>query len=196
VIRRFWPRIIPNGSWCLLRGHGYARRCLRAGEPDAHRTESPALAADYDEWGHGQTNEHWKQFENYLEDPAANPPPDGYAPLFYKADRAASPANRCPPCTAVIAGLPAGRRSPLGEGPAPAGAGTGEGLSRGGVRQAPGPAADRRDRRRGRCMPGARPPCPMVELPHSAHLVPSFPGPRTPEPAPWHGRLAPQLRPG
>ena len=31
------------------------------------------LAADYDSWGHGQTKEHWKQFEKYLEDPAAEP---------------------------------------------------------------------------------------------------------------------------
>jgi hypothetical protein len=47
------------------------------------------LAADYDVWGHGQTKEHWKQFEQYLEDPAANPPPDGYTSPFYKADRGA-----------------------------------------------------------------------------------------------------------
>ena len=40
-------------------------------------------------WGHGQTKEHWKQFEKYLEDPAANPPPDGYTAPFYKADRIA-----------------------------------------------------------------------------------------------------------
>ena len=45
------------------------------------------LAADYDVWGHGQTKEHWKQFEQYLEDPAANPVPDGYTAPFYKADR-------------------------------------------------------------------------------------------------------------
>jgi len=47
------------------------------------------LAADYDSWGHGQTKEHWKQFEQYLEDPAANPVPDGYTGPFYKADRVA-----------------------------------------------------------------------------------------------------------
>jgi hypothetical protein len=45
------------------------------------------VAADYNQWGHGQTKEHWKQFEKYLEDPAANPAPDGYVPPFYKADR-------------------------------------------------------------------------------------------------------------
>jgi hypothetical protein len=47
------------------------------------------LAADYNQWGHGQTKDHWKQFEKYLEDPATNPPPDGYAPPFYKANRVA-----------------------------------------------------------------------------------------------------------
>jgi hypothetical protein len=47
------------------------------------------LAADYDSWGHGQTKEHWKQFEQCLEDPAANPLPGGYIGPFYKADRIA-----------------------------------------------------------------------------------------------------------
>ena len=47
------------------------------------------LAADYNQWGHGQTKEHWKQFETYLEDPSANAVPDGYAAPFYKADRIA-----------------------------------------------------------------------------------------------------------
>jgi hypothetical protein len=47
------------------------------------------LAADYDSWGHGQTKEHWKQFEKYLEDPATNQVPDGYSAPFYKADRVA-----------------------------------------------------------------------------------------------------------
>jgi hypothetical protein len=47
------------------------------------------LAADYNQWGHGQTKEHWEQFELYLEDPEDNPPPDGYVPPFYKADRVA-----------------------------------------------------------------------------------------------------------
>jgi len=37
--------------------------------------------------GHGQTKEHWKQFERYLEDPAANLAPAGYTAPFYKADR-------------------------------------------------------------------------------------------------------------
>lgn len=46
------------------------------------------LAADYDSWGHGQTKEHWKQFEMYRgDDPATDPPPAGYTAPFYKADR-------------------------------------------------------------------------------------------------------------
>ena len=45
------------------------------------------LAANFNQWGHGQTKEHWEQFQAYLEDPANNPPPDGYTPPFYKADR-------------------------------------------------------------------------------------------------------------
>ena len=40
-------------------------------------------------WGHGQTKEHWNQFEKYLEDPATNQVPDGYSAPFYKADRVA-----------------------------------------------------------------------------------------------------------
>ena len=47
------------------------------------------LAADYNQWGHGQTKEHWKQFQKHLEDPAANPVPDGYSAPFYNADRIA-----------------------------------------------------------------------------------------------------------
>jgi hypothetical protein len=47
------------------------------------------LAADYDQWGHGQTKEHWKKFEKYLEDSAASEPPNGYTAPFYKADRMA-----------------------------------------------------------------------------------------------------------
>lgn len=35
----------------------------------------------------GITEEQWEQFQAYLEDPAKNPPPDGYTPLFYKANR-------------------------------------------------------------------------------------------------------------
>ena len=48
----------------------------------------PKLAANHS-YGLGQTKEHWKHFEKYLEDPATNPPPDGYFPPFYKADRIA-----------------------------------------------------------------------------------------------------------
>ncbi len=47
------------------------------------------LAANHNAFGLGQTKEHWKQFEKYLEDPATNPAPDGYTPPFYRADRVA-----------------------------------------------------------------------------------------------------------
>ena len=36
------------------------------------------IAGNWNTFGTGQTKEHWQQFENYLEDPAANPVPDGY----------------------------------------------------------------------------------------------------------------------
>ena len=45
------------------------------------------LAANFNQWGHRQTKEHWEQLQTYLEDPANNPPPYGYTPPFYKADR-------------------------------------------------------------------------------------------------------------
>ncbi|MBV9445623.1 MAG: class I SAM-dependent DNA methyltransferase [Streptosporangiaceae bacterium] len=47
------------------------------------------LAANHNAYGLGQTKEHWKQFELYLEDPDRNSPPDGYTAPFYKADRIA-----------------------------------------------------------------------------------------------------------
>jgi hypothetical protein len=47
------------------------------------------IAGNWNTFGTGQTKEHWQQFENYLEDPAANPVPDGYTAPFYKADRVA-----------------------------------------------------------------------------------------------------------
>jgi hypothetical protein len=47
------------------------------------------LAANHNAYGLGQTKEHWKQFEKYLKDPAANQPPDGYIAPFYRADRVA-----------------------------------------------------------------------------------------------------------
>ena len=47
---------------------------------------SPATSNTF---GQYQTKEHWEQFQAYLEDPAKNPPPDGYTPPFYKADRIA-----------------------------------------------------------------------------------------------------------
>ncbi len=45
------------------------------------------IAGNWNTFGSGQAKEHWKKFQNYLEDPAKNPPPDGYEPPFYKADR-------------------------------------------------------------------------------------------------------------
>ncbi|WP_030542889.1 hypothetical protein [Streptomyces albus] len=59
------------------------------------------IAGDRYTYGHGQTKDHWKQFEAYMADPAfaahqadpvnnpapATPAPDGYTAPFYKADR-------------------------------------------------------------------------------------------------------------
>lgn len=45
------------------------------------------IAGNWNTFGSGQTKEHWEQLTVYLEDPAKNPPPDGYEPPFYKADR-------------------------------------------------------------------------------------------------------------
>lgn len=45
------------------------------------------IAGNWNTFGTDQTKEHWEQFENYLEDPAANPVPEGYSAPFYKADR-------------------------------------------------------------------------------------------------------------
>ena len=47
------------------------------------------IAGNWNTFGTGQTKDHWQQFQNYLEDPAANPVPDGYTAPFYKADRVA-----------------------------------------------------------------------------------------------------------
>jgi hypothetical protein len=45
------------------------------------------IASNWNTFGLGQTKEHWKQFELYLEDPERNPVPEGYTAPFYKADR-------------------------------------------------------------------------------------------------------------
>jgi hypothetical protein len=45
------------------------------------------IAGNWNTFGTGQAKEHWEQFQAYLEDRSKNPPPDGYAPPFYKADR-------------------------------------------------------------------------------------------------------------
>jgi hypothetical protein len=47
------------------------------------------LAGNWNTFGTGQTKEHWEQFQAYREARAKNPPPDGYTPPFYKADRIA-----------------------------------------------------------------------------------------------------------
>ena len=47
------------------------------------------LAGNWNTFGTGQTKEHWEQFQTCLENPSKNPPPDGYTPPFYKADRIA-----------------------------------------------------------------------------------------------------------
>ena len=47
------------------------------------------IAGNWNTFGTGQTKEHWEQFQTYLENPDKNPPPDGYTPPFYKADRIA-----------------------------------------------------------------------------------------------------------
>jgi hypothetical protein len=47
------------------------------------------IAGNWNTFGSGQIKEHWEQFQAYLEDPTKNPPPDGYTPRFYKADRIA-----------------------------------------------------------------------------------------------------------
>lgn len=43
------------------------------------------IAGNFNTYGHGQTKEHFQQLVVHLEDDA--PPPDGYTPPFYKADR-------------------------------------------------------------------------------------------------------------
>jgi hypothetical protein len=47
------------------------------------------LAANFNQWGYGQTKEHYEQLMAYINDPEKRPPPVGYTPPFYKADRIA-----------------------------------------------------------------------------------------------------------
>jgi hypothetical protein len=47
------------------------------------------LAGYHRTFGQIQQKDTWEQFQRHLEDPAKNPPPDGYTPPFYKADRIA-----------------------------------------------------------------------------------------------------------
>jgi hypothetical protein len=45
------------------------------------------LAGYHRTYGQVQQKDSWEQFQSYLEDRDKNPPPDGYTPPFYKADR-------------------------------------------------------------------------------------------------------------
>lgn len=45
------------------------------------------IAGNWNTFGTGQTKQHWEQFESYLESPSTAPPPEGYTPPFYKANR-------------------------------------------------------------------------------------------------------------
>ncbi|MGX7670534.1 class I SAM-dependent DNA methyltransferase [Plantactinospora sp. DSM 117369] len=45
------------------------------------------LAANFNQWGSGQTRDHYRQFMDYLESQEQNRVPDGYKAPFYKADR-------------------------------------------------------------------------------------------------------------
>jgi len=47
------------------------------------------IAGNWNAFGAGQTKEHWEQFQTYDENRVKNPPPEGYTPPFYKADRIA-----------------------------------------------------------------------------------------------------------
>jgi hypothetical protein len=45
------------------------------------------IAGDRYTYGHGQTKEHWAQFQAHLAAPSEVEPPEGYAPPFHKAHR-------------------------------------------------------------------------------------------------------------
>ncbi len=47
------------------------------------------IAGHRSTFGFGQTKEHYVRLMAHLEDPERNPPPEGYSPPFYKADREA-----------------------------------------------------------------------------------------------------------
>jgi hypothetical protein len=47
------------------------------------------IAGNWNTFGTGQTKEHWTQFEAHLESKGKTPPPEGYTPPFYKANRIA-----------------------------------------------------------------------------------------------------------
>lgn len=50
-------------------------------------SEGWKIAGNARTWGQRQTKEHWPQFQEYLKDPENVPPPEGFTPPFYKADR-------------------------------------------------------------------------------------------------------------
>ena len=74
----------------LLAAYG-ARFNVLADREDAMWFDSfgRRIAADPHAFGLGQTKEHWKQFEQYHEDPMVNPAPSRYVAPYYKANREA-----------------------------------------------------------------------------------------------------------
>ena len=72
-------------------GQGRNRISFSAGPAEGTITWFDAngwkLAGYHRTYGQIQHKDSWEQFQAYLEDPAKNPPPDGYRPPFYKADR-------------------------------------------------------------------------------------------------------------
>ncbi|MFE9206822.1 class I SAM-dependent DNA methyltransferase [Micromonospora sp. NPDC007230] len=45
------------------------------------------VAGNFNQYGHGQTKEHYSALLRHLEDSGSTPAPEGYTPPFYKADR-------------------------------------------------------------------------------------------------------------
>ena len=45
------------------------------------------LAGNFNQYGQGQAKEHYAQLMAHLADDKANPPPKGYSPPFYQANR-------------------------------------------------------------------------------------------------------------
>ena len=82
-------------SVARVRDRGVSRRlrspvrCSR-GPRGRHvlRRQRAEARGEYNQWGHGQTKEHWQQFEKYLGIPRGNPRRWVHR-AFYKADRVA-----------------------------------------------------------------------------------------------------------